>query len=62
MESVFYAVQSTIDGRSGCFPSYFACLDEAKTFANVLLEDMNELCNGERKCEVHIYEVKEIEL
>lgn len=60
MEDTFYAVQQAIDGRSGCFPSYFSSLDEAKTFANLLLKNMEELCVGGVKYEVHIYEVKEL--
>jgi hypothetical protein len=60
MENIFYAVQQTINGRSGCLPSYFSCLDEARTFANLLLKNMNELCDGRQKCEVHVYKVIEI--
>ena len=59
MENTFYAVQHAIDGRSGHLPSYFSSLDEAKTFANLLIKNMEELCVFARKCEVHIYEVKE---
>lgn len=56
-ENIFYAVQQSINGRTGCWPSKFSSKDEAITFANLL----NSHCvDVSVQTEVKLYEVKEI--
>lgn len=59
MGETFYAVQQTINGRSGTLPTIFNTLEEATNFVDTL-RSRSPKNEGNFRIEYHIYKAKKI--